>query len=110
MGEEVVGLVQAQAAQLQDVAEAGGGEQSAPRPAVLEQRVHRERGAVREVLDIARLEPEARPVLEEAGDDGALGLRRGGRLQRVDGAALPVHDQEVREGPADVHTGAIAWP
>ena len=108
VGEEVVGLIQAEPAQLQDVAKPRGGEQPASRAIVLEQGVHRERGAVREVLDVGRLYAVAGAALLEAGDDGALGTRGGRRLQRIDGAALPVHDEEVGEGPADVDADPVA--
>ena len=80
--------------EMQDVLEALVRDESSARPATLEQRIGRNRGAVGEAAD------GGRPDGESSGDDRVLLTLGRGHLRDPD---LAVGDEHcVREGPADV--------
>ena len=94
-----VGVGPRAAAELEDVAEALGGDQAGAGEAALEQGVGGDGGAVDEEVDAV----EGRGGGVEGGED-AGGLVRGGRgLDEADGGA--VEEDQVGEGAADVDAG-----
>ena len=106
--EEVVDLRGADAAQLEDVAEAAGGHQGGARAAALEHGVGRHGGSVRHLADLGGC--RAGPFEQVPGglEHGALEVgRRRGDLVGPDRAAA-VDEDDVGEGAADV--GAHPYP
>src|SRR6267142_2736856 len=105
---EVVESREAQAADLEQVAKALGGQEPGARPAPLQDRVGGHRGAVDDLADLGRRDGGLRGQLLHARDDG-LGVVGGGR-QHLAGArdAVGRHQDQVGEGAAHVHSEPIA--
>ena len=94
------------AADLEQVVEAGGGDERDLAAAPLDQRVGGDRGAVGEKGEAALGHKRAQPL-----QDGARGIvGRGGDLVRARLAGLLVHQEEVGEGAADVHSQRRTHP
>ena len=105
--EEVVGVRDLEARDLEDVLEAAGGEEGERRPPALDDRVHPHGGAVGEVADRVRRPSmparERRDAVHHLGA-GGLGGREG--LVGAHRARCLVEDAEVGERPADVDAEA----
>ncbi|HKX00907.1 MAG TPA: hypothetical protein VJX71_00295 [Methylomirabilota bacterium] len=100
---EIERVRQAEALDLEHVAEALGHQETEPRAGALDERVHRDRGAVDHEVDGARIDAvlvgqPIEPVLDGPGEV----RRRRRHLQAGDVVRLRVVEGEVGEGSADV--------
>src|SRR2546421_4098882 len=107
--EEVEHVGNAMAADVEDVAEALGDEQRRARALTLDDRVHRERGAVHERADRRGIGAVlARERLDPGEDRRGRPFGCGRELQDCESARGLVEEREVREGAADVDAEAQA--
>ena len=106
IGLQVVDLGPGLAADLEQVLEALGGDERDLAAAPLDQRVGRDRRAVGEKREAASGRKRAQPFQDRA--RGIVG--RGGDLVRARLAGRVVHQEEVGEGAADVHSQRRAHP
>jgi hypothetical protein len=105
---QIVEAADAQSANLQDVPESPGGDEARAGAAVLQDRVGGGGRAVDDGDGILRREagllPERSEAVHQRGDHF---VRRGRDLEGAD-APVPVHDDEVTEGAADVDAHTVA--
>ena len=107
--EQVVLVVALLVAHLQHVPEAPGGQQGQGRPAAFDDGVGHQGGAVHQVGDVGQREVALGEQGLQALDGADGGIVGGGQaLVQAHLPRSPVHQDEVREGAADVQADAIA--
>lgn len=106
---EIVGIRHFEPGDLQHVLEVLGRKQAEVHALPLNDRVHADRGAVREIRDLAGRNPVAVVKRRQAGNDFLARPGRGRKnLQRMDGATHVVEGAEVGKGAADIDANSIA--
>ena len=105
---EVVEAGHAKAPDLEDVAEAGGGDEAGPDAPLLEDRVRGDGRAVNDLLDLVAGNPDPRQRDLEALGDAAAVVVRGRRDLDGEGMAPRPQQDEIGEGATDVDSDAIA--
>ena len=98
---EAIGIGSRAPAKLEDVAEALGRDQPRAAELAFQQRVGGDRGAVNDGPDVRK---RCRRAVERREHACRLVRGRGWHLGEPDGAALGLHENQVGEGSADVHT------
>ena len=87
------------AAQLQDVAEALGGDQGGPGPVALDIGIDDQRGAELDEVGVAQVDPGLGHAVHQALNQIAVGRQA---LRVADLAGIPVEGGQVREGAARI--------
>ena len=106
---EIERVRQAEALDLEDVPEPLGHQEAEPRAGALDERVHRDRGAVHHHVDRAQIDAVLPGQAVEAILDGPGEVRRSRRhLQAGDVVTRGVVEREIGEGSADVDAEPVA--
>ena len=100
--EQIVDVVPALAADLEDVPEPLGGQQSGERPLALDQGVGDQRRAVDEAADLLRPRPAGQQLADAVQHPRGRVWIGGQHLGHGDAARLLAAQHEIGEGPADV--------
>ena len=106
--ERLVEARHADAAHLQHVAEALGGDQRGRRALAFQDRVGGDGGGVEDLLEAIRREPEPRRQRDDPGEDGAAEIVRGGGQLAGGERAFGGQAGDIGEGAADIGRDAVA--